>query len=99
VFLLLHYLIHSLQPILVSLCFLIAWTLVFGSLWMIGLTMREGIVAVKRMHQIPCVHCEFFTGDYRLKCPVQPLSALTEEAIHCSDYTPQDKDSKFLSAN
>jgi len=83
-------LIHSLQPLLVPFCCLVAWTLFFGSLWILGVTTQEGIASVKRLHRIPCANCEFFTDDYRLKCPVRPLSALTEEAICCSDYTPSE---------
>jgi hypothetical protein len=47
---------------------------------------QDGIVRLKRLHQIPCTHCAFFTGDYRLKCTVHPCKALSEEAIDCLDY-------------
>ncbi len=50
------------------------------------LRFQLGINYVKRLHQIPCSRCTFFTGDYRLKCTVHPYSALTETAINCSDY-------------
>ncbi|MEP0748961.1 hypothetical protein [Coleofasciculus sp. FACHB-125] len=40
------------------------------------------------MHSVPCTNCRYFTGDYRLKCTVQPSIAQTEEAINCSDYRP-----------
>ena len=49
-------------------------------------TFHSGINYVKRLHQIPCSRCTFFTGDYRLKCTVHPYSALTETAINCGDY-------------
>lgn len=64
---------------------------------MVGITAREGIAMLKRLHQIPCANCEFFTDEYHLKCPIHPFSALTEEAIHCSDYSPQAKNSGFFS--
>ncbi|WP_279327060.1 hypothetical protein [Crocosphaera subtropica] len=38
------------------------------------------------MHEIPCSHCQYFTNDYHLKCPVNPFQANTEEAINCKDY-------------
>ena len=41
------------------------------------------------MHQIPCSNCQFFTGDYQLKCALHPNTALSEEAIDCSDFCPQ----------
>ncbi|MGK7958023.1 MAG: hypothetical protein AB4063_22620 [Crocosphaera sp.] len=40
----------------------------------------------KKMHQIPCSDCQYFTNDYRLKCPVNPFQASTEAAINCQDY-------------
>ncbi len=40
----------------------------------------------KTMHQIPCSDCQYFTNDYRLKCPVNPFQANTESAINCQDY-------------
>ncbi len=49
---------------------------------------RDGITRLKRLHQVPCSHCAFFTGDYRLKCTVHPSKALSEEAIGCLDYEP-----------
>lgn len=54
--------------------------------WRIIYTLRQGVGYVKRLHQIPCSRCTYFTGDYRLKCTVHPIFALTEEAIGCVDY-------------
>jgi len=58
------------------------------------LTFKSGISYVKRLHQIPCSRCTFFTGDYRLKCTVHPYSALTETALNCSDYEPHNNEKK-----
>ena len=54
----------------------------------IYLAMRDAITRIRRLHQIPCSRCAFFTGDYRLKCTVHPCKALSEEAIDCLDYEP-----------
>jgi hypothetical protein len=54
----------------------------------IYLAMKDAITRVRRLHQIPCSRCAFFTGDYRLKCTVHPCKALSEEAIDCLDYEP-----------
>lgn len=73
----------------VTLCFVCTWTLIIFAccrLWAIG---KEGITRLKRLHQIPCSRCQFFTGDYRLKCTVYPIKALSEDAIDCLDYEPQ----------
>ena len=63
------------------------WTLVLSLIAnkiIQGIT--EGINHVRKMHQIPCSNCVYFTGDYRLKCPVHPMKALSEDAIACRDF-------------
>ena len=54
--------------------------------WSLFKALVDGILVAKKMHQIPCTKCQFFTNDYRLKCTAQPFIANTEEAIHCTDY-------------
>jgi hypothetical protein len=66
-----YFVIQAIQPILVPVCFVSAWASVATS---------------QKLHQIPCTNCQFFTGDYRLKCTVQPTIANTEAAITCMDY-------------
>lgn len=63
------------------------WLLIFLFIFNISSAANKGITTVKRLHQIPCSKCQFFTGNYVLKCPVHPKIALTEEAINCSDYS------------
>ncbi|HHP7231754.1 MAG TPA: hypothetical protein ACFCUY_12965 [Xenococcaceae cyanobacterium] len=68
------------------LCFGI-WTLIFSFIVnhaTKGIT--QGIEHLKKMHQIPCANCIYFTGDYRLKCPVHPTKAMSEKAIACQDF-------------
>jgi hypothetical protein len=84
-------LIHAFQPLLAPVCFVTAWALVVLVLWSIWTAVRDGTATVKRLHQIPCANCQFFTDDYILKCTVHPTSALTEEAINCSDFCPQNR--------
>ncbi len=43
-------------------------------------------IHLQRLHQIPCSRCDFFTGEYNLKCTVHPTKALNEAAIGCEDY-------------
>ena len=50
--------------------------------------MFESVDTARQMHQIPCANCQYFTGDYGLKCTVHPSIALSKEAIHCPDYDP-----------
>jgi hypothetical protein len=47
---------------------------------------QKNLIQLHRLHQIPCSHCLFFTGEYNLKCAVHPCKALSEEAIGCADY-------------
>ena len=88
---LLYVLFHALQPILVPLCLVSAWAIVVLVGWSLWAALRDGVQNAQRMHQIPCANCEFFTGDYHLKCTVHPSRALSEAAIHCPDYEPTAK--------
>jgi hypothetical protein len=86
VFKLLYPLVHAIQPYLVPICFVVAWSLVLmmaSSLWS---AFNDSVSRAKKMHQIPCTGCQFFTADYRLKCTVHPEIANTEDAIDCKDY-------------
>jgi uncharacterized protein YpmS len=80
------FLINGIQPLLIPICFVIAWTviiLVFVSLWT---ATKYTVKTAQKMHKIPCHNCQFFTKNYRLKCTVNPYIANTEEAIGCKDY-------------
>ncbi|MGF1539668.1 MAG: hypothetical protein ACFCU5_04325 [Pleurocapsa sp.] len=69
-----------------ALCFGI-WTLVSTVLlWRVIAIAKRGVKYLKRLHQIPCSNCAYFTGDYRLKCTVNPLVAMSETAIGCRDF-------------
>jgi hypothetical protein len=86
---LLYFLINSIQPLLVPICFICAWILVIMVAWSLWTAARDSVSTAKQMHQIPCTNCQFFTDDYRLKCTVHPSIANTEEAITCLDYQPK----------
>lgn len=74
---------------MVKICCLVGfWTLLCLFVASIYRVSREGFVYVKRLHQIPCSRCVFFTKEYCLKCTVHPLKALSEEAIDCRDFEP-----------
>lgn len=73
---------------LTLLCPVLIWLVLIGFFLSICLAVRDGIARLKRLHQIPCSRCAFYTGDYRLKCTVHPCKALSEEAIACLDYEP-----------
>jgi len=86
---LLYFLIHRIQPLLVPICFVVAWTVIILAILNIWAAARDSVATAKQMHQIPCTGCQYFTDNYRLKCTVRPSIANTEEAIDCSDYQPK----------
>jgi hypothetical protein len=75
--------------------FIVSWTVLFLMLSKIGTAARnEILVSIKRLHQVPCRNCQFFSNNTYLKCAVNPSTVLTEQAFNCSDYLPGN--SKFL---
>ncbi len=87
---LIYYLVNAIRPFLAPLCFIFAWALILMVIWSLWSAGRDSVKIAKRMHQIPCTGCVFFTNDYRLKCTVNPSVANTEEAIDCVDYRPKN---------
>ncbi|MCC5651782.1 hypothetical protein [Nostoc sp. XA013] len=83
------FIIHGIQPFLIPICFITAWTVTILFLLSLWTAVRDSVTTAKQMHQIPCTGCQFFTDNYRLKCTVRPSIANTEEAIHCLDYQPK----------
>ena len=79
-------LIRLIQPVIVPICFVLAWAMVGVSLWSLWAVIRDSVQRARRMHQIPCSQCRYFSGDYFLKCPVHPHEALSEAAIGCLDF-------------
>ncbi|MEH2139770.1 hypothetical protein [Nostoc sp.] len=86
---LISFLLHGIQPFLVPICFVVAWTVTILVVLSLLMAARDSVTTAKLMHQIPCTGCQFFTDNYRLKCTVRPSIANTEEAIDCSDYQPK----------
>lgn len=63
------------------------WTIIFSCLfWRLIEISKQAIQHLQRLHQIPCDKCVYFTGDYRLKCTVNPMVAMSENAIGCRDF-------------
>lgn len=82
----LSFLIDSIQPFLIPICFIVAWSLVIMVLMNLWTATKDTVKAAHKMHQVPCHNCQFFTNNYRLKCTINPYTANTEEAIGCRDY-------------
>ncbi|AHB89402.1 hypothetical protein NK55_10815 [Thermosynechococcus sp. NK55a] len=77
---------QAVGPVLVPICFCFAWLLLAILAWDLWQLTQEGLAIARRLHQIPCARCRFFSGDYRLKCSLHPDWAATEAAIQCPDY-------------
>ncbi|NMG05334.1 hypothetical protein DP117_00045 [Brasilonema sp. UFV-L1] len=92
-------LIQALQPVVAPFCFVTICALIFLLLRSIWMSTRIGIANLKRLHQIKCADCRFFTNDFRLKCTVHPTYALTEEAINCSDFCLKNKHLQKLTSS
>ncbi len=87
---LLRILIQIVEPFFVPICFVLAWGFLMVIAWSLGAAIQDTVRQTKQMHQIPCADCVFFTGNYYLKCPVQPKIALSEAAINCPDYSSRN---------
>ncbi|MDB9313979.1 hypothetical protein PN462_12775 [Spirulina sp. CS-785/01] len=67
---------------------LVVWLSLPLLFWNLGQMLQNGLAYFKRLHQIPCNNCTFFTGDYYLKCTIHPYTACSEQAINCRDFEP-----------
>ncbi|MEM7773191.1 MAG: hypothetical protein AAF327_22125 [Cyanobacteria bacterium P01_A01_bin.37] len=68
---------------------MIGWVMLFCLfIWAVYLACQDGIAQLKRLHQVPCDRCAYFTGNTYLKCTVHPCRAMSEEAIECLDFEP-----------
>lgn len=83
---LLYSTVPATSPLLMPLCFVMAWTFLVLLVWSTWLMIRDAIYRSRQMHKVPCAGCQFFTKDYHLKCTVHPDIALSEKAIGCPDY-------------
>lgn len=78
------------KPLLLQLRIVGAFSILSLCAWSLISCTLDVIAQAKKMHQIPCTKCRFFTGDYHLKCTVNPSVANTEQAIGCGDYRHQN---------
>lgn len=77
---------------MLTICFACLWVSMILIFLISALqALKHGMTHLKRLHQVPCSKCDFFTNDYRLKCTVHPLKSCTEQAINCIDFEPKTK--------
>lgn len=77
--------------ILAPVCFMIVWaSVVFIVAGVCKVTRdRDKKVNINLFKQFPCTNCRFFINNHYLQCAVHPSTALTKQALNCSDYWPQ----------
>jgi hypothetical protein len=67
-------------------CRICAW----GLTLLLGMTLyqtsKKSIANMRKLHQIPCSRCQYFTNSCYIKCTVNPHMASTELAISCRDF-------------
>jgi hypothetical protein len=63
-----------------------AWLVIVSYVWLLWKNFYNSLIYVRRLYEIPCSRCSFFTGEYNLKCTVHSYRPLNEKAIDCSDY-------------
>jgi hypothetical protein len=80
------YFANLIQPVMLPIRFIGACSILSLCGWSLASFLMDAVARAKEMHQIPCSKCRFFTGDYRLKCTINPYIANTEQAIGCRDY-------------
>ena len=83
--------IPDILMVALPLAFVMGWGVVFFILsksWMVA--RHELTSNLKRFHKVPCSNCKFFSANPYLKCAVNPSVALTEQAVDCSEYSPQE---------
>jgi|SRR5919202_1572370 hypothetical protein len=70
--------------------FALGWVLLSMMLSAMLMVVRFEAVSKEPSHKLRCRNCRFFSSNPFLKCAVQPYIALTEKALDCSDYSPQE---------
>lgn len=64
------------------------WMIVAFRLSNVWKVTQHRLTTAKILSQVPCKKCQYFKNNPYLKCAIHPTTALTEEAINCSDYSP-----------
>ncbi|MBD2775642.1 hypothetical protein [Iningainema tapete] len=72
--------------VLISFMIVGACIIFLGSISSNVLRDKNKVVISNHYRQVPCRKCQYFHDNHYLKCAVHPSTALTKEAVNCSDY-------------
>jgi hypothetical protein len=71
--------------------FVSGWVILGLILAAILTVVRSEMFRVELVPEVPCKKCRFFSSNPYLRCAVHPCTVLTEKAMHCTDYRPQER--------
>jgi hypothetical protein len=74
--------------LLALLCPIMIWSVLMSFLLSLMIALEDAVKRLRRIHQIPCNRCQYYTGSHYLKCPIHPILAFSEDAIDCQDFEP-----------
>lgn len=79
-------LLLSVDTAMTVICPLLIGIILLAFLWSLIVATKDGVKYLQKLHQIPCDRCQYYTGTHYLKCPVHPMTALSEDAIGCRSF-------------
>lgn len=72
--------------------FIIGWVVFLLMLQKIRSFLNYKMVfPINSSHKVPCKNCRFYSNNNYIKCAVKPSIVLTDEAMNCSEYSPNNK--------
>jgi hypothetical protein len=69
----------------------IIWAIVASIYTLIPKRVQQHLFSLKPPRKSLCHQCQYFGHNAYLKCTVHPSTVLTEQALDCSDYSPNSK--------
>lgn len=71
---------------------LVAWGLKHFKKTGVQERVSSQLASMQSSQKIPCHNCRYFNSNPYLKCAVNPSTVLSDKAIECAEYKPDDPD-------
>ena len=52
---------------------------------------RQHKFSIKQDSKVACNHCQYFSSNPYVQCALHPVVVMTEQAIDCKDYSPNER--------
>ena len=52
---------------------------------------RQNKFTIKQDSKVACHRCQYFSSNPYVQCALHPVVVMTEQAIDCKDYSPNDR--------